>query len=150
MTPLELFDMILGPVNPISRMIGGIHAVLVTNYTRASNVDRLIMVIRAFLGLDAVQFAIPINGKHSLDEVRKLLKDYGVSLFTLLHDHRNFYFSVKRTQARWAEYVLLQAGVELENELFNGRNAQYVKHGYMPIPWKNRKRRKRPQPIRRR
>ena len=54
------------------------------------------------------------------------------------------YFSVKKRQARWAEYVMLNAGVELANPTFDRRNPGYVgRHGpgWMPQPWSEKEER---------
>ncbi len=76
-------------------------------------------------------------------EVIKLLRRYGIRTFSWHHDSKNFYFSVKKRQARWAEYILLNAGVELDNPTFDRRNPGYVgRHGpgWMPTPWSEKER----------
>lgn len=81
------------------------------------------------------------NGRHSLVEVEDVLKRYGVVMYGRTHDSENMHFSVKRRQARWAEYILLHAGVELVSPTFDRRNPGYAaKHtpGWMPTPWSER------------
>ncbi|MBI3957546.1 MAG: hypothetical protein HY328_01965 [Chloroflexi bacterium] len=78
------------------------------------------------------------DGKHTLNEAREILKDYGVDTFWYGFDSQKMYFRVKNRQARWAEYVLLHAGVELLNPAFDQRNAGYAAShapGWMPRPW---------------
>ncbi len=144
LNPLTWFDAILGPINPVSRVLGGLSAIRHINYRRAARQGPAALAVEmaaSAVGANAVQFGIPIHGKYHVDEVRRLLKRYGAPTFTLLHDHRNFYFSVKRSQARWAEYVMLQAGVELVNPPIDPRNAAYPNRhppGWMPRPWSER------------
>lgn len=78
------------------------------------------------------------GGEHTLRETIHILKGYGVDTFWYGFDSQNMYFRVKKRQARWAEYVLLHAGVELLNPAFDHRNAGYAaRHapGWMPRPW---------------
>jgi len=78
------------------------------------------------------------GGKHSLTEVREILKGYGIDTFWFGFDSQKMYFRVKNRQARWAEYLLLNAGVELLNPTFDHRNAGYAatkEPGWMPRPW---------------
>ncbi len=89
-------------------------------------------------GINLYQFSMPRNGTTTLQEARALLKGYGIPTFRLLHNHENFYFSVKRNQARWAEYLLYQKGIQLGGPTFDVRNAGYTdlhEPGYMPKPW---------------
>ncbi|MCO6451923.1 MAG: hypothetical protein J5I90_14165 [Caldilineales bacterium] len=154
MDPFELFDAILGPINPISRILGGLSAIRHANYKRAADKNGVAGVLGEVVGgatgITGFQFTIPREGAHSLEEVQALLRRYGVPSFTILHDHENFYFSVKRSQARWAEYVLMSAGVELLNQPFDQANVVSTSSqapGYMPTPWseKTDRRKKRVQ-----
>ena len=58
-----------------------------------------------------------------MNEAIDILKGYGVDTFWYGFDSQKMYFRVKKRQARWAEYVLLHAGVELLNPAFDHRNA---------------------------
>lgn len=78
------------------------------------------------------------GGAHHMSDAIQILKGYGVDTFWYGFDSQNMYFRVKKRQARWAEYVLLHAGVELLNPAFDHRNAGYAaRHapGWMPRPW---------------
>jgi len=78
------------------------------------------------------------GGSHRMSEAIEILKGYGVDSFWFGFDSQNMYFRVKNRQARWAEYVLLHAGVELLNPAFDQRNAGYAAShapGWMPRPW---------------
>lgn len=78
------------------------------------------------------------GGSHRMSEAIEILKGYGVDTFWFGFDSQKMYFRVKKRQARWAEYVLLHAGVELLNPAFDHRNAGYAaghSPGWMPRPW---------------
>jgi len=78
------------------------------------------------------------GGKFSQNEMREILDKYGVATYGRRFDSQNMYIRVKKRQARWAEYVLLHAGVELLNPAFDHRNAGYAAShapGWMPRPW---------------
>ncbi len=109
--------------------------------------DRLEGLLSAGRHRDAGhEIAIPRvdkGGKFSLNEVRDLLRRYGVATYGRRFDAHHMYIRVKKRQARWAEYVLLRAGVELGNPLYDPRNAGYpARHppGTMPRAWADRSR----------
>ena len=119
-----LDDVVFGPLNLVSRAEG---------------------LLRGTLYRDVgYRLAIPRadkNGRHTLVEVEDILRRYGVVAFGGTHDSRNMYFLVKRRQARWAEYILLHAGVELVSPTFDRRNPGYAAQhapGWMPAPWSER------------
>ncbi len=104
--------------------------------------DRLEWLLRgAAYGDFGVKFAIPRadkDGEYTLVEVEQLLGKYGIAVYGRTHDSCNMYFHVKKRQARWAEYILLHAGVELRNPTFDRRNPGYVAQhepGWMPTAW---------------
>jgi len=114
-------------------------------------VDRLEWLVRgALYGDFGAKFAIPRadkseNDAPTLNEVERLLKRYGIAVYGRTHDSRNMYFHVKNRQARWAEYILLHAGVKLRNPTVDSRNAGYLaRHapGWMSEAWADRKRRR--------
>jgi hypothetical protein len=76
------------------------------------------------------------GGGHSLDDCRAMLKERGVATFWYGFDSQKMYFRVKNRQARFAEYILLRAGVELLNPAFDSRNAAWAnqsKHEGKPV-----------------
>lgn len=87
------------------------------------------------------QFAIPRvdkGGPFTLAEIEDLLARYGVAVYGRTHDANHMYFHVKKRQARWAEYLMLHAGVELCNATVDERNPCYAashETGWMPRPW---------------
>jgi len=78
------------------------------------------------------------GGQYSLRQVEELLDRYGVAVYARTYDANYRYFRIKKRQARWAEYLMLHAGVKLCGPLFDERNARYVSQhpaGWMPQPW---------------
>jgi len=78
------------------------------------------------------------GGRITVNSIKSILGDYGIAVYSITHDSQNMYFCVKKRQARWAEYLLLHAGVELTSPLFDERNPGYVSNhppGWMPPPW---------------
>jgi len=105
-------------------------------------VDRLEGLLKALYYQDTgVRFAIPRKGKggkHTLQDVSQILQQYGIPIFCRTHDSKNMYFRVKKRQAAWAEYLLLNAGIELNHPLVDPRNINYAAShppGWMPTPW---------------
>ena len=142
MNPLDVFDAIFGPINPISRFLGITSATLNGSYKSAGKRNGVIGIAseatKNLTGINTFRFAFPRKGDHTLEGIHELLGKYGIHTFSYLHDHENFYFNVRRSQAKWAEYVLLHAGVELVGPLFDSRNVAYKdRHppGWMPVPW---------------
>lgn len=64
-------------------------------------------------------------------EIERLLRRHGVKVWNrgILAD--SLYFCVKRRQARWAEYLLLRAGVPVTSALHDPHNRNYTA-GYAP------------------
>ena len=69
--------------------------------------------------------------------VERLLRQYGVRMWGRDTRHNDeFAFLVKKSQAEWAEYLLLRAGVVLKTPLINPDNlTSYPQHDSMPTPW---------------
>ncbi len=147
----NLFDDLLGPLNIIDRMEGLVSAIRYGNYRRARRhgaVGVSAELVRSVFGVNTARFALIRDGDHSLVEVEKLLKRYGIPVFGRTHDSENMYFSVKKRQARWAEYIMLNAGIDLANPTFDMHNPGYVgRHGpgWMPTPWAEKERE--PSPV---
>ena len=121
MSAMDLFDDLFGPLNLVDIVEG---------------------IVRGLIYGDmGYGFAVrrgDKGGQHSLRDTNEILKGYGVDTFWYGFDSQKMYFRVKNRQARWAEYVLLHAGVELLNPSFDHRNAGYAAShapGWMPRPW---------------
>lgn len=136
-----IIDDILGNLNYVDRIEGLIMSLRHGDYARARRSGLLgivIEVVSSMIMANTRTFAISRSGNFTLNEVEAMLRKYGISIFGRTHDARCMYFHVKLRQARWAEYLMLQAGVELESPIFDSRNVQYAgQHapGWMPRPW---------------
>ncbi len=147
----EVFDSIAGPLDIGDRVLGLIAAIRHGNYRAAGQhgpVGIAHEVARSAVGSNIQRFTVPRGTNFNFLTVRRLLGKYGIAAFGRTYDAKYFYFSVKKRQARWAEYVMLNAGVELANPTFDRRNPGYVgRHGpgWMPTPWAEKERE--PSPV---
>jgi hypothetical protein len=64
-------------------------------------------------------------------EIERLLRRHGVKVWNRGIMGNELYFCIKRRQARWAEYLLLRAGVPITSALVDPRNRNYTE-GYAP------------------
>lgn len=64
-------------------------------------------------------------------DIERLLKRHGVKVWDRGIAGDDLYFCVKRRQVKWAEYLLLRAGVPVTSNLVDPRNADYAE-GYAP------------------
>lgn len=75
-------------------------------------------------------------------KVERLMRQYGIRIFgRLTTDPQIVGFKVKQSQAVWAEYLLLRAGVPLVTPLLDPRNRDYQRlhaSNEMPPPWQER------------
>lgn len=124
-----LDDFVLGPLNLIDRVEGLLSGVAYRDMGH--------------------QFAIGRADKgaeHCLADVERILHKYHIAVYGRTHDSQHMYFHVKKRQAAWAEYLLLNAGVELHSAPVDTRNAGYAatntaKGKAMPAPWDERRKR---------
>jgi len=121
MSAMDYFDDLFGPLNFMDTLEGFIRGLAY------GDLGYELQIQRADKG-----------GQHTMNEAIDILKGYGVDTFWYGFDSQKMYFRVKKRQARWAEYILLHAGVELLNPAFDHRNAGYAAGhapGWMPRPW---------------
>lgn len=121
MNLMDMFDDIAGPLNLFDFVEGVIRGLAYGD-----------------LGYRFVLRRVDKGGNHRMKDAISILEQYGVDTFWYGFDSQKMYFRVKNRQARWAEYVLLHAGVELLNPTFDHRNPGYVAQhepGWMPRPW---------------
>ena len=64
-------------------------------------------------------------------DIERLLKRHGVKVWDRSLAGDNLAFSVKRRQVKWAEYLLLRAGVPVTSALNEPANRRYTEH-YAP------------------
>ncbi len=77
-------------------------------------------------------------------DIERLLRRHGVRVWDRGIAGEDLYFCVKRRQVRWAEYLLLRAGVPVTSALNEARNRQYAQH-YPPSSEPPRRARRRRQ-----
>ena len=130
---------VLGRLNYIDRIEGLFSALWHGDYKHAEGVTGILRELTMSVsGSNTHKFSIQRRGSHSLNEVEAQLRKYGITVFGRTHDGQHMHFYVKRRQARWAEYLMLHAGVEFDGPLFDSRNATYRDNhtpGWMPQPW---------------
>ena len=68
-----------------------------------------------FFNGPASDFGIPANAGWSRGEIKRLLKKYGVRVWGLMYNVSGdmLMFTVPKTQAKWAYYLLLREGVPI-------------------------------------
>jgi len=64
-------------------------------------------------------------------EIERLLYRHGVKVWDRGRSGDDLYFCVKLRQVKWAEYLLLRAGVPVTSTLVEPRNREYTQ-GYAP------------------
>jgi hypothetical protein len=64
-------------------------------------------------------------------DIERLLRRHGVKIWDRGIAGDDLYFCVKRRQVKWAEYLLLRAGVPVTSVLVEPRNRAYAE-GYPP------------------
>lgn len=117
----ETIEDVIGSMNVIEEFIGLIRATIYGDVGYEFRIKR-----------------IDKGGKHSFPEIKGILRNYGVATYWYGFSGGDIRFRVKNRQARWAEYILLHAGVELLNPAFDHHNAGYAAShapGWMPRPW---------------
>ena len=112
-----LDDFVLGPMNLITKAQGFLAGIWYRDMGRRFAIQRA-----------------DKGGSHSLLEVEAMLKKYGIPTYGGGHNSREMIFRVKNRQARWAEYILTQAGVDVTTPTVDRHNPGYAGRG-LPPAW---------------
>ena len=56
------------------------------------------------------------GGEHSRDDIKRMLAKYRIPTYSQGFDADHMYFRVKNRQAKWADYIMRRAGVEIVGE----------------------------------
>ncbi len=72
------------------------------------------------------RFYIPRTGEFTGWETEKYLSEYGVDVWGRGFTEEYVYFTVKKEQANWAEYLLKRRGVAVISQTINPLNDVYV------------------------
>lgn len=101
-------------------------------------IDRIEGALARLVWRDAGhQMRVPHDCGHTGQELEDILRGYGVDIAGRRVTSKHLIFFVKQRQARWAEHVLLRAGVTPDSRQVDASNAgAYQRHGgAMPRPW---------------
>ena len=125
-----LFD-VLAYFDPIDRLEGLVSTFLNADwrgaYQRRGRMGLLREFIACLTSHNCPTIYIARRSSWRGIDVERLLKRNGVKLWDRgLANRDELYFCVKRRQARWAEYVLLRAGVKCRCEMTDQRNREWA------------------------
>jgi hypothetical protein len=79
--------------------------------------------IGSLLGTNSWPFFVPLRSGWNGADIARLLKRHGVRMWGYGFANGELFFRVRRSQAAWAQYVLLREGVPLQHRLFSGKTA---------------------------
>jgi hypothetical protein len=119
----------------IDRVEGVISTFINADWAGARKRDGVFGLIHEFI--DCLAFAnaptVYVSRESSWSglEIERLLRRHGVKVWNRGIMGNELYFCIKRRQARWAEYLLLRAGVPVTSALTDPRNRDYAE-GYAP------------------
>lgn len=121
--------------DPVNRIEGAISTFLNADWAGAYRRDGVAGLIAEFLASVTASNAPTIRvARHSHwrgIDIERLLRRHGVKVWDRGLAGDDLYFCVKRRQVRWAEYLLLRAGVPVTSALVEPRNRRYAT-GYAP------------------
>ena len=136
--------------DPIDRLEGAVSTFLNADWDGAYRRNGVSGLLSEFLACVTSYNAPTITvSRHSHwrgIDVERLLRRHGVKVWDRGIAGDDLYFCVKRRQVKWAEYLLLRAGVPVTSALNEPRNRAYTER-YPPgsePPSRNRRKRGRP------
>gem|GEM_PF-550020 len=94
--------------------------------------------LSASIGGSSWRFEVPRGQGQSGTDIERILKRYGITVWNRGVNRHSYFFNVKKRQARWAEYLIMQTGIRVVSQPFDHRNSTYPdRHppGWMPVPW---------------
>lgn len=100
-------------------------------------------VLSATVGKSSWRFEIPRGQGLSGADIERIMNQYGITVWNRGVNKHSYFFNVKKRQARWAEYLIMQKGIRVTSKPYDERNSSYQdKHptDWMPRPWSNRER----------
>jgi hypothetical protein len=116
--------------DPINRIEGAVSTFLNADWLGAYQRNGITGVISEFVACVTSRNAPTIRvSRHSHwrgIDIERLLARHGVKVWDRGLAGHNLYFCVKRRQVRWAEYLLLRAGVPVTSVLVEPRNYGYA------------------------
>jgi len=116
--------------DPINRVEGAISTFLNADWLGAYHRNGIAGLISEFLACVTSYNAPTIRvSRHSHwrgIDIERLLRRHGVRVWDRGLAGNDLYFCVKRRQLKWAEYVLLRAGVPVTSALTEPRNREWA------------------------
>ncbi|HLF26135.1 MAG TPA: hypothetical protein VJG32_07355 [Anaerolineae bacterium] len=116
--------------DPIDRIEGVVSTFLNADWAGAYRRDGVVGVILEFFACLTSHNAPTIRVSRYSHwrgiDIERLLKRHGVKVWDRGLAGDDLYFCVKRRQVRWAEYLLLRAGVPVTSALTEPRNLEYT------------------------
>jgi len=94
--------------------------------------------VSATVGSTSWRFEVPRGQGFSGTDIEQILNRYGITVWNRGVNRHSYFFNVKKRQARWAEYLIMQKSIKLISRPFDERNAGYPERhpmGWMPRPW---------------
>jgi hypothetical protein len=85
------------------------------------------------------RFVVPRQSEWTGGDIRCLLERHGVRVWGRAITGSRLYFSVKKSQANWAEYLMLRHGIPVISAPVNAKNGIYARKyapGSEPPPWR--------------
>jgi len=121
--------------DPIDRIEGVISTFQNADWENAYNERGIVGVIEEFFACvtssNAPTICVSRYSHWRGIDIERLLYRHGVKLWDRGIAGDDLYFCVKRRQVKWAEYLLLRAGVPVTSILIDPRNAKYAER-YAP------------------
>ena len=116
--------------DPISRIEGAVSTFVNADWLGAYHRNGITGVISEFVACVTSRNAPTIQVSRYSHwrgiDIERLLARHGVKVWDRGLAGHNLYFCVKRRQVRWAEYLLLRAGVPVTSVLTEPRNYDYA------------------------
>jgi hypothetical protein len=90
--------------------------------------------IGSLLGTNSWSFFVRLDSGWNGADIARLLKRHGIKMWGYGFANGELYFRVRRSQAAWAQYVLLREGVPLQHRLFSEKMAPAPQPGAYRTP----------------
>lgn len=71
----------------------------------------------SLLGTNSWPFFVPIDSQWSGRDIEELLGGYGIEMWGQNLHNGELFFRVRKEKAAWAQYLMLQSGIQLQHRL---------------------------------
>lgn len=90
------------------------------SYQKSGFLGIIAEFFRALFGLNTWPFFIDSKGGWNKRQIQKLITPRGIKMWGWGYSQGQFFFRVKRNQALWCQYLLLENGVPVRGRLLQG------------------------------